>query len=133
MHPEGASHLPPSDGTGGLGMEMFPSSAVAQSHLPGASALGALQQPPPSAHIHHHRSASFLPHQDRPNTDMMSTAPTLTSTNTATNSAMVVDEPAVPPPVAKTDMPAPPVKDNAEVKDEKKEVTDTNDGVRKVR
>lgn len=110
-------------------VEMYPSSAVAQTHVPGSAAhIGTLQQPPPSANaasLHHHRTTSILqnpsfdnkhgayrsadvsvsvsvnkvanttqqlhPHSNGATASAMER--TITSTNTATNSAMMIDDP----------------------------------------
>lgn len=39
---------------------LYPSSAVAQTHVPGSAQLGALQQPPPVPSQHHHRRTSAI-------------------------------------------------------------------------
>ncbi|KAJ9478774.1 hypothetical protein PHBOTO_002262 [Pseudozyma hubeiensis] len=117
-------------------VEMYPSSAVAQSHLPGSSAPS-LQQPPPSStacnfHSHHRTSAIFQnpsfenkhsnfrsssevsvnvnkvinPTSDNDKDEQYHPQPAFrepcvdstmvtTSTGTATNSAMMVDETGV--------------------------------------
>lgn len=120
----------------GMGnIEMFPSSAVAQSHAPGSAAhISTLQQPPAHGHLsqHHQRTSSILqnpsfdnkhssyrsaeagasvnlvkgrdsqPQVDSEPRHVQHNDPMMTSTNTATSSAMMVDE-AVAAPVAKTD------------------------------
>lgn len=56
IHPTGTEMM--------ASVEMFPSSAVAQSHVPGSAAPCALQQPPPSSTANsfpsHHRTASIF-------------------------------------------------------------------------
>lgn len=117
-------------------VEMFPSSAVAQSHVPGSAAIGTLQHPPlhPS-HQHHTRTSSISqnPSLDNnkhnryraSNTDTNGVSvsvscvtqtdhqqdiveqhkSTVTTTSTATNSAIMMDDTVphapAPAPVAK--------------------------------
>lgn len=118
-------------------VEMFPSSAVAQSHVPGSASIGTLQQPPQQpSHQNHNRAPSIFQNPSFDNnkhSQYRTTATTtdcngvsvsvcsfnqpdnqhsveqqkttVTTTNTATDSAMMVDDPAAPAPapVAKTE------------------------------
>jgi hypothetical protein len=84
-------------------VEMFPSSAVAQSHAPGSDAnIGTLQQPP--AHHHQRTSSFYQPPFDLSGTkadgadssvqasdsaDQQQKDSTMVSTNTASDSAMM--------------------------------------------
>ncbi|CDR98602.1 uncharacterized protein SPSC_01747 [Sporisorium scitamineum] len=102
---------------------MYPSSAVAQTHLSGSAHIGTLQQPPPSTNassLHHHRTSSIFQNpsfdnkhsafrsadvsvsvnkvstqqlHQQSNTTCSATEKTITSTNTATSSAMMIDDP----------------------------------------
>ena len=94
-------------------VELFPSSAVAQSHVPG-SATHPIQQPP-SQQTCHQRCASIFQNPSFDNkhsayrkttaasqqqqssatttTELQEETRTKTSTNTATDSAMMIDEP----------------------------------------
>lgn len=113
-------------------VEMYPSSAVAQSHVPGAAVSCALQQPPPSCTANafpaHHRTASIFQNPSFDNkhsayrsteanssiskadeaaltndqyhvepvcAQPVSSTMVTTSTNTATTSAMMVDDTAM--------------------------------------